>query len=43
MYVRPVADPVRLMVMTDQVEQANTLVKDLELSFLGINLGKKTE
>ena len=41
MYVRPLADPVRLMVRTDQVEAARGLLRDVSLSVLGINLGKK--
>ncbi len=41
MYVRPLADPVRLMVRIDQVEKAFELLKDVELSFMGINLTKK--
>ena len=43
MYVRPLADPVRLMVRTDQVAQANDLLKDVKLSFTGINLDKDTK
>lgn len=42
MYVRPLADPVRLMVRTDQVEEAIELLKNVELSFTGINLGKNS-
>lgn len=41
MYVRPLADPVRLMVRTDQVEKVIPLLKDIELSITGINLEKK--
>lgn len=42
MYVRPLADPVRLMVRTDQVETVIELLKDVELSITGINLEKKS-
>jgi len=41
MYVRPLADPVRLMVRTDQVEKVIALLRDIELSLTGINLTKK--
>jgi len=41
MYVRPLADPVRLMVRTDQVETVIAMLKDIELSITGINLVKK--
>jgi hypothetical protein len=41
--VRPLALPARLMVKIDQVEQAVELLKDLRLSFSGINLSKDTE
>lgn len=40
MYVRPLADPVRLMVRTDHVKQTQELLKDVELSITGINLEK---
>ena len=43
MYVRPLADPARPMVRTDQVEMALELLKDVELSFMGINLTKKSK
>jgi hypothetical protein len=43
MYVRPLADPVRLMVRTDCVAQALELLKDIELSITGINLEKKSK
>lgn len=33
MYVRPLADPARLMVSKDQAQRAWELIKDLELSF----------
>ena len=39
-YMRPLVDPARLMVRKDQVENAVDLLKDLKLSFMGINLGK---
>jgi len=40
MYMRPLADPVRLMVRMDHFEQAVELLKDVELSITGINLEK---
>ena len=43
MYMRPLADPVRLMVRADQVETARELVKDVTLSITGINLEKKAK
>ena len=43
MYVRPLADPVRLMVRTDQVAQASDLLQDVQLSITGINLDKDTK
>jgi hypothetical protein len=39
MYVRPLADPVRLMVRVDQVDQAVGLLKDVELTVTGLRLG----
>ena len=41
MYMRPLADPVRLMVATDQVALAREVLKGVELSVTGINLEKK--
>ena len=38
--VRPLVDPARLMVRTDQVKIAQDLIKDLKLSYMGINLDK---
>jgi len=38
MYVRPLAEPARLMVKKDQVEIAKTLLKDLSFAITGINL-----
>jgi len=38
MYVRPLADPVRLMVRADQVETVAALLKGVDLSITGINL-----
>ena len=40
MYMRPLADPVRLMVRQDQVEDAVGLVKDVKLSVTGISLNE---
>ena len=40
MHVRPLADPVRLMVRSDQINDAIELLKDVELSITGINIGK---
>ena len=37
MYLRPLADPVRLMVRVDQVEQAVELLQDVKLSITGLN------
>jgi hypothetical protein len=42
MYMRPLADPVRLMVRTDQVDTARELLRDVELSVTGINVEKKS-
>lgn len=39
-YVRPWADPARLRVKKDEAEEAKELLKDLKLSFMGINLEK---
>ena len=41
MYVRPLADPVRLMVRTDQFQEAMELLKDVDISFSGISLGRE--
>jgi len=43
MYVRPLADPVRLMVRQDQVNDAIELVKDVKLSVTGFSFDKKPE
>ena len=40
MYMRPLADPVRLMVREDQVEYAINLVKDVKLSVSGLSFKK---
>ena len=41
MYMRPLADPVRLMVRADQVDAARELLEDVELSITGISVEKK--
>jgi len=38
MYTRPLADPARLMVRSDQAEEAVNLLKTVQLSFSGINI-----
>lgn len=43
MNVRPLADPVRLMIRIDQVREAVELLENVELSIAGINLDKKTK
>jgi len=40
MYVRPLAEPVRLMVKKDQVEDVKAIIKDLNLFYLGVNPGR---
>lgn len=40
MYVRPMAEPARLMVAKEDVETAKEIVKDLDLSVIAINLKK---
>lgn len=40
MYVRPLGDPVRLMIRTDQVEEAAALLENVELSVTGISIDK---
>lgn len=44
-YVRPLVEPARLMVKSDQVETVRELLKDTKLSFMAINLddGSKRE
>ncbi len=43
MYVRPLADPVRLMIRIDQFEEAVELLKNVQLSVAGINLDGNSE
>ncbi len=43
MYMRPLADPVRLMVRQDQVDEALELVKDVKLSVTGISMGERSD
>ena len=40
MYVRPLAEPVRLMVKTDEAEKAKEILRDLNLAITGIDLRK---
>lgn len=40
LYIRPLADPARLMIRKDQVEFVRDLLKDMDLAFMGINLPK---
>jgi hypothetical protein len=39
-YIRPLAEPVRLMVKKDEAEKAKEALKDLDLAILGIDLRK---
>ncbi len=41
-YMRPLADPARLMVRKDQIKDVKNLLSDLKLSFIGINLHKNS-
>ncbi len=43
LYMRPLADPARLMVRKEQAAEAKELLKDMELSFMGISVDKKKE
>ncbi len=43
MYMRPLADPVRLMVREDQEQAALELLKNVNLSVTGISLGDNPE
>jgi hypothetical protein len=42
MYMRPLADPVRLMVRQDQVDDAIDLVKDVKLSVAGLSFNRES-
>lgn len=41
LYLRPLADPARLMVSQDQVEFVRDILEDFDLTFMGINLPKR--
>ena len=41
-HIRPWADPARLMIRKDQVEIVADLIKDFDLSYMGINLDKSS-
>jgi hypothetical protein len=41
MHIRPLVEPARLMVDKRDVETARDLLKDLDISFLGINIRDK--
>lgn len=43
LYMRPLADPVRLMVRADQVDAAQELLESVELSITGINVEKTSK
>jgi len=40
MYVEPLAQPVRLMVKTDEAEKAKEMLRDLNLAITGVDLRK---
>jgi len=40
MYVQPLAQPVRLMVKTDEAEKAKDILRDLNLAITGVDLRK---
>jgi hypothetical protein len=40
MYVQPLAQPVRLMVKTDEAEKAKEILRDLNLAITGVDLRK---
>ncbi|MBF0551969.1 MAG: DUF2007 domain-containing protein [Deltaproteobacteria bacterium] len=42
-YMEPLALPTRLMVRKDQVQEATELIRDLRLSFRGVNLSNDQE
>ncbi|MBI3812815.1 MAG: hypothetical protein HY283_11550 [Nitrospirae bacterium] len=43
MQIRPLVEPARLMVDQEEVETVKELLKDLDLSITGLNLGPRKE
>jgi hypothetical protein len=43
MQIRPLVEPARLMVDQEEVETVKELIKDLDLSITGLNLGPRKE